>query len=77
MERRDSYKNVIEKMNKYNYMKYSSSNSNYAHRVNTEIYITQENIKEKKENNRNKKYLQYLRDKFEDEKEVKDKVYYH
>lgn len=76
MERRDSYKNVIEKMNKYNYMKYSSSNSNYAHRVNTEIYITQENIKEKKENNRNKKYLQYLRDKFEDEKEVKDKVYY-
>lgn len=76
MERRDSYKNVIEKMNKYNYMKYSGSNSNYAHRVNTEIYITQENIKEKKENNRNKKYLQYLRDKFEDEKEVKDKVYY-
>ena len=75
MERRDSYKNFINKMNQYNYMKYSNSNSDYAHKVKSEVYIAQEYEKEKKEKKRNDKFLQYLRDKMEEEKEINDKVY--
>ena len=75
MERRDSYKNFIEKMNQYNYMKCSNSNSDYAHRLKTEILLTQENLKEKTEKKINNKYMEYLRDKLEEEKENKDKVY--
>ena len=75
MERRDSYKNFINKMNQYNYMKYSNSNSDYAHKVKSEVYIAQEYEKEKKEKKRNDKFLQYLTDKMEEEKEINDKVY--
>ena len=76
IERRDSYKNFINKMNQYNYMKYSNSNSDYVHKLKTEIYITQGNEKEKREKKRNDKYVQYLRDKMEEEKEINDKVFY-
>ena len=75
MELRDSYKNFINKMNQYNYMKYSNSNSDYAHKVKSEVYIAQEYEKEKKEKKRNDKFLQYLTDKMEEEKEINDKVY--
>ena len=75
MERRDSYKNFIDKMNKYNFMKYSNSNSEYAHQIKTDIYISEGNRKEKIQKKRNDKYLQYLKDKFEEGKENDDKVY--
>ena len=75
MERRDSYKNFINKMNQNNYMKYSNSNSDYAHKINTEIYLTQGNEAEKREKMRNDKYLQYMRDKFEEGKELNDTVF--
>ena len=76
MERRDSYKNFINKMNQYNLMKYSNSNSEFVHKLKSEIYITQGNEKEKKLKKRNDQYMQYLRDKFEEEKEINDKVFY-
>ena len=76
MERRDSYKNFINKMKQYTYMKYSNSNSDFVHKIKTEIYITQGNEKEKREKKRNAQYLQYLRDKLEEEKEINDKVFY-
>lgn len=76
MERRDSYKKFVEKMNQNNYMKYSNSNSEYVHKIKTDIYLTQGNIKEKLEKKRNDKYLQYLREKFEEGKEGNDRVYY-
>jgi hypothetical protein len=57
-------------------MKYSNSNSDYVHKLKTEIYITQGNEKEKREKKRNDKYVQYLRDKMEEEKEINDKVFY-
>ena len=76
MERRDSYKNFIKKMNKYNYMKYLNSNSSFVHKLKTEIYITQGNKKEKRDKKRSDQYMQYLRDKVEEEKEINDKVFY-
>ena len=75
IERRDSYKNFINKMNQYNYMKYSNSNSDYVHKINTEIYLTQGNEAENIEKRRNEKYLQYMRDKFEEGKELNDTVF--
>ena len=75
MERRDSYKNFINKMNQYNYMNYSNSNSDFVHKIKTELYINQGNEKEKKEKKRNAQYMQYLRDKLEEEKEINDKVF--
>ena len=38
MERRDSYKNFINKMKQYTYMKYSNSNSDFVHKIKTEIF---------------------------------------
>ena len=75
MERRDSYKKFINKMNQNNYMKYSNSNSDYAHKIRTELYITQANEKEKIIKRANDKYLQYLKNKTEDENEAKDIVF--
>jgi len=46
MESTDSYKKFINKMNLNNYMKYSNSNSDYAHKIKTELYITQANERE-------------------------------
>ena len=74
MERRDSYTKFINKMKKVNYFKYENSNSGFAHDKKTEIYLNLENEKEKLEKKRNEKYMQILRDKFEEGKENDDKV---
>ena len=76
IERRESYKDYVNKMNQYTYMQYSNSNSDFVHQIKTEIYLTQGNEKEKREKRRNDKYLQYLRDKLEEKKEREDKVFY-
>jgi len=76
MERRDSYKDFINKMNQYNYIQYTNSNSDWAHKIKTEIYLTQENEKEKRDKRRNDKYLKYLRDQLEEKKEREDKVFF-
>ncbi len=62
--------------NNNNLNKYSNSNSEFVHKLKSEIYITQGNEKEKKLKKRSEQYMQYLRDKFEEEKEINDKVFY-
>ena len=48
MERRDSYKNFINKMNQYNLMKYSNSNSEFVHKLKSEIVYNPGQRKRKK-----------------------------
>ena len=49
MECSISYKDYVEKINQYNFVKYSNSNSDYAHNIKSSFYIDRINDSLKKE----------------------------
>ena len=76
IELRSSYKDFIAKINKYNFFKYSNSKSDYAHNIRVSFYVDKINKSLKKEKKNNDKYLLREKEKMEDEKELRDKVFY-
>ena len=71
-----SYKDYVEKINQYNFVKYSNSNSDYAHNIKSSFYIDKINDSLKKEKKSNDKYILKEKERMEDEKELRDKVFY-
>ena len=71
-----SYKDYVEKINQYNFVKYSNSNSDYSHNIKSSFYIDKINDSLKKEKKSNDKYILKEKERMEDEKELRDKVFY-
>ena len=76
IELRSSYKEFIAKINKYNLFKYSNPKTDYAHNIRVSFYVDKNNESLKKEKKYNDKYLLREKEKIEDEKELRDKVFY-
>ena len=71
-----SYKQYIDKANLLSFYKYQNSNTDYAHQVRSKYFIKRLDDSLSKESERNKKYLVMEKERIENEKEMRDKVFY-
>ena len=76
IETTNSYRDFIKKMNEFNFIKYTNSHTDFAHKVRSSFFLDKVNESKKKEIIKNKIYLQKEKEKIEDEKELRDKVFY-
>ena len=76
IETTNSYRDFIKRMNEFNFIKYTNSHTDFAHKVRSAFFLDKVNESNKKEMIKNKIYLQKEKEKIEDEKELRDKVFY-
>ena len=71
-----SYKQYLNKANLLNFNKYQNANTQYAHKIRSKYFIKRLDESLSKETERNKKYLIMEKERLENEKEMRDKVFY-
>lgn len=71
-----SYKQYLDKANLLSFLKYQNSNTEFAHQIRSKYFITKINESLTKESERNKKYLIKEKERLENEKELRDIVFY-
>ena len=77
IELSNSYKQYIEKIKRYNFFnKYQNCNTDYSHYIKANFFIDKVNENIKQEKIANDKYLKKEKEKMEEEKESRDKVFY-
>jgi len=71
-----NYKYYLNKVNIINFRQFSNAKTEFAHKIRSEFFLNKFDETSKKENLRNKKFLLMEKERIENEKELRDKVYY-
>jgi len=71
-----SYKEYLDKANMLSFCQYQNSNTEYAHQIRSKYFIKRLDESLNKESERNKRYLIMEKERLENEKEMRDKVFY-
>jgi hypothetical protein len=71
-----NYKEYLDKANVYSFCQYQNANTDFAHQIRSKYFIKRLDESLSKESERNKKYLIIEKERLENEKEMRDEVFY-